>query len=82
MNRLAGVLAPIVLIALLLAAWEAACRWQQIPVYFLPPPSAVAASLAADWLSLLRSAWNTLAMALAALVVASEIGRASCRERV
>ena len=76
MNRLVGVLAPIVLIALLLGAWEAACRWQQIPVYFLPPPSAVAASLAADWLSLLRSAWNTLAMALAALVVASVLAQA------
>jgi NitT/TauT family transport system permease protein len=75
-NRLAGIFAPTVLIALLLAAWEGACRWRQIPVYFLPPPSAVAASLVADWPTLLSSAWNTLAMALAALAVASVLAQA------
>jgi NitT/TauT family transport system permease protein len=76
MNRVAGTLAPFVLIALLLAGWEIACRVLAVPVYFLPPPSAVAKALASDWTSLLRAAWNTLSMALIALVVASVLAQA------
>lgn len=76
MSRLARAIAPFVLIALLLAAWEVACRVLHVPVYFLPPPSAVAQALAADWRSLLQSAWNTLSMALIALVVASLFAQA------
>jgi NitT/TauT family transport system permease protein len=71
MSRIAQALAPFVLIALLLAAWEFACRALAVPVYFLPPPSAIAAAIAADWASLLGSAWNTLSMAMIALAVAS-----------
>ena len=41
MNRLA----PFLLIAFLLGGWEIACRVMQVPVYFLPPPSAVGAAL-------------------------------------
>ena len=76
MNRLARTLAPLVLIALLLAAWEVACRALAVPTYFLPPPSAVARALATDWASLLQSAWNTLSMALIALAVASVLAQA------
>jgi NitT/TauT family transport system permease protein len=76
MTRLARALAPFVLIALLLAAWEIACRALAVPVYFLPPPSAVAQALAGDWAALLRSAWNTLSMALVALLVASLLAQA------
>jgi len=71
MSRIAKTLAPFVLIALLLVAWEAACRALAVPVYFLPPPSAICAAIAGDWASLLRSAWNTLSMAMIALAVAS-----------
>lgn len=76
MSRLARSLAPFVLIALLLAAWEIACRVLAVPAYFLPPPSAVAKALASDWASLLRAAWNTLSMALIALLVASVLAQA------
>jgi NitT/TauT family transport system permease protein len=76
MSRLAQALAPFLLIALLLAAWEIACRALAVPIYFLPPPSAVAKALAADWPSLLQAAWNTLSMALIALVVASVAAQA------
>ena len=76
MNAVARTLAPFVLIALLLTAWEAACRAWAVPVYFLPPPSAVAQALASDWPGLLRSAWNTLSMALVALAAASLIAQA------
>jgi NitT/TauT family transport system permease protein len=76
MSRLLRALAPFVLIALLLAGWEAACRVLAVPAYFLPTPSAVIQALAADWPGLLRSAWNTLSMALIALLVASAIAQA------
>jgi NitT/TauT family transport system permease protein len=76
MSRLARAIAPFALIAILLAGWEAACRALHVPVYFLPPPSAVAQALASDWAALLRSAWNTLAMALLALLTASLIAQA------
>jgi NitT/TauT family transport system permease protein len=71
MSRIARLLAPFALIALLLAAWEAACRALHVPPYFLPPPSAIGQALVTDWPGLLVSAWNTLSMALIALLVAS-----------
>jgi len=71
MKRLADILAPLVLIIALLGAWEAACRLLEVPAYFLPAPSAVAVSLWADAPTLATSAYNTLAMALAALILAS-----------
>ena len=74
MSRLSQILAPLVLIGLLLAAWEVACRLLAVPVYILPPPSAIAVATIQN-LDLLRAAaWNTLAMALTALVFASLIG--------
>ena len=73
MRRAVAVLAPLALVAVLLGAWELACRSLAIPAYFLPAPSRIGASLVADWALLLASAWNTLAMALMALVVASVI---------
>ncbi|HZZ70409.1 MAG TPA: ABC transporter permease [Phenylobacterium sp.] len=76
MSRLAQALAPVLLIALLLAAWEIACRTLAVPSYFLPTPSAIAAALATDWAGLLQSAWNTLSMALLALIAASLIAQA------
>lgn len=67
-------LAPLVLIAILLAGWEAACRLMAVPVYLLPPPSAVATALIRNAPLLAASAWNTLWMALQALIVATLIG--------
>lgn len=71
MRRLAEAAAPLALVGLLLLGWEIACRALAVPPYFLPPPSAVAVALAEDWRALLASAWNTLAMAVTALAVAS-----------
>lgn len=67
-------LAPLLLIAALLAGWEAACRLLDVPPYFLPAPSAVAQSLVAEAPTLLASAWTTLSMALGALLIASLFG--------
>lgn len=73
MGRLLDVLAPLVLIAALLLLWESLCRVLQVPVYILPAPSAIAVAAAQNAPLLLSSAWNTLSMALLALVVASLI---------
>lgn len=69
-------LAPLVLVALLLAAWEIACRAMQVPAYFLPPPSTVAVALAENLPALAAASWRTLSTALIALVLASLIAQA------
>jgi NitT/TauT family transport system permease protein len=63
--------APVLLLAAIIAAWEFACRQFAIPSYFLPPPSQIVRAAAENYSLLLRSAWNTLAMALEALLVSS-----------
>ncbi len=69
-------LAPFALVAVLLAAWEIACRVLQVPVYFLPPPSAVALALVEHWPALVAASWRTLSVALISLVLASLIAQA------
>jgi NitT/TauT family transport system permease protein len=69
-------LAPFVLVALLLGAWEVACRALEVAPYLLPPPSAVAVALKDHFPTLVAAAWSTLAVALIALVVASVIAQA------
>jgi NitT/TauT family transport system permease protein len=63
--------APVLLFAGLVAIWETVCRRFAIPSYFLPAPSEIFRAAAENWPILLASAWNTLAMALAALLVSS-----------
>jgi NitT/TauT family transport system permease protein len=65
------ILAPVALILLLLAAWEAACRLLAVPVFLLPAPSAIGQALAEGWPLLLASAWGTLSTALVGLALAS-----------
>jgi NitT/TauT family transport system permease protein len=71
MRRLVDILAPLALVLALLAGWEIACRALAVPVYLLPAPSAVWASLLQDWPALAAAAWTTLSMALTALAMAS-----------
>ena len=73
MTRLLSILAPIGLIAVLLGLWEIACRMLHVPAYFLPPPSAIAVAAVQNAPSLMHSAWNTLSMALVALIAASAV---------
>ncbi len=70
-------LAPIGLFLLLLAVWEGACRWLQVPTFFLPAPSAIWSELLAGWPLILSSAAVTFSMAVAALAVASLIACAA-----
>ncbi len=74
MKHISGVIAPVLLIAALLAAWEVACRIFAVPTYFLPAPSQIAIATVTDAPLLMSSAWNTLSMALTALVVVSVLG--------
>ena len=71
MKRALDVLAPVLLVAVLLAGWEFIVRALQVPPYLLPAPSAVFAALIANAPILAASAWTTLSMALWALVIAS-----------
>jgi NitT/TauT family transport system permease protein len=66
-------LAPVLFVALLLAAWELACRAFAVPVYLLPAPSAIGQALAEGWPVLLASAWSTLSTALIGLLAASAL---------
>lgn len=65
---------PLLLVLLLLAGWEAACRLLHVPSYFLPPPSAVAVALIDRAPLLAASAAATFGMALQALLVATVLG--------
>ena len=71
MTRFINALAPLTLLLVLLLGWELACRLMQVPAYFLPPPSAVARAVAEDLPALVLASWNTLSVAMVALVLAS-----------
>ncbi|HEX3884643.1 MAG TPA: ABC transporter permease [Stellaceae bacterium] len=76
MNRVWPILAPVAVGAVFLGLWEALVRWNDVPVYILPPPSAIAASLWTDGPSLLGSLLVTLRVTLAALAAAALFGGA------
>ena len=71
MSRALGLLAPLVFVALLLGVCELAVRALKVPPYLLPAPSEILLALAANAPVLAASAWNTLKMALGALLIAS-----------
>jgi NitT/TauT family transport system permease protein len=75
MMRVAYAIAPVALLTVLLGGWELACRALHVAPYLLPPPSAVAAALAQNFPTLVGAAWNTLSVALIALVIASLIAQ-------
>ena len=74
MKRMAALAPPVLMILLLLAGWEIACRALAVPSYFLPPPSAVAQALVERAPVLAASALVTFWMAIQALIVAVVIG--------
>lgn len=68
------VLAPLGLVLLLIAVWEVACRVLNVPIYFLPPPSAIAVALIEHAPLLMGSAFQTFRMAVLALFFAGLVG--------
>ena len=71
MNRALSLAAPLVLLALLLGLWEILCRAFAVPLFLLPPPSAIASAMIENAPLLSVSAWNTLSTALLAWIAAS-----------
>jgi len=76
MNRLHHGLAPLVLVAAILAVWEITVRVLATPDYLLPAPSAVVIALIDNAPILFASAATTLGMALSALIIASLVALA------
>ncbi|MGH7113923.1 MAG: ABC transporter permease [Stellaceae bacterium] len=75
-RRWPRVAAPLLVGVVLLALWEGAVRVEQVPVYILPGPVAIARSLWTDGPSLLGSLLVTLRITLAALAAAAVLGGA------
>ncbi|WP_336809540.1 ABC transporter permease [Bosea sp. MMO-172] len=68
------ILAPLVIGVAVLALWEFAVRWNEIPHYVLPGPILVAQTLVADWGTLSGSLWVTLKITFMALAAAVVVG--------
>ena len=57
--RVSGVISPIAVVIALIALWEAGTRLFAVPVFLLPPPSAVALSMQANAPLLISNGWVT-----------------------
>lgn len=68
------ILAPLVIGVAVLALWEFAVRWNEIPHYVLPGPILVGQTLVADWGTLSGSLWVTLKITFMALAAAIVVG--------
>ncbi|TWT86320.1 putative aliphatic sulfonates transport permease protein SsuC [Pseudobythopirellula maris] len=67
-------IAPLVVAAVVLGAWEAIVRVRDVPTYIAPAPSVVAQTIVAEWPGL-SAAWRvTLGTTLAALALAVAMG--------
>jgi NitT/TauT family transport system permease protein len=69
-----GIIAPVVIGIVMLAAWEAVVRIKGIPHYILPGPLLIAQTLWSDWGTLSESLWITLRITFAALIAAITVG--------
>ena len=76
MTRAARLLAPVIVGAIILIAWEVAVDVEGIPPYILPGPILIAKTLWTDGPSLLSSLAVTLRITLAALAAAVILGGA------
>ena len=69
-----GIIAPVVIGIVMLAAWEAVVRIKGIPHYILPGPILIGQTLWSDWGTLSESLWITLRITFAALIAAITVG--------
>ena len=70
----ARVMAPVVVGALILLAWQAACEYFEVPAYLFPTPSAIGHSLVENWPDLLHALWRTLKVTLMAFAASVVVG--------
>lgn len=68
------VLAPAIIFAIVMSAWEAVVRLKQIPPYILPSPGLVARTLVQDWPVLFESLLTTLRTTLEGFLAAAAGG--------
>lgn len=69
-----GILAPVAVGILGLAAWEFLVRVYAVPSYILPGPLLIAQTLVQDWGTLSGALWITLRITFAALIAAVTVG--------
>jgi NitT/TauT family transport system permease protein len=69
-----GIIAPIAIGILMLAAWEAIVRIREIPAYILPGPILIGQTLWSDWGTLSESLLITLSITFGALAAAIVLG--------
>ncbi|MFZ4530659.1 MAG: ABC transporter permease [Alsobacter sp.] len=69
-----GILAPLAVGILGLAAWEILVRVYAVPSYILPGPLLIAHTLVQDWGTLSGALWITLRITFAALIAAVTLG--------
>jgi len=74
MKRVADIVLPLLVAALVLGAWEWAVAHWQVPVYVLPAPSAIVKALADNFSSLMAALASTLTVTLEAFVAATVLG--------
>jgi len=67
-------MAPLGVGILLVAVWEFACGYFEIPRYLFPAPSDIAGSFAENWPDLLHALWSTLRVTLIALLASTVFG--------
>lgn len=68
------IVSPVLSGALVLGAWEALCRFYQVPSFLLPTPSAIAATFVADAPTLFRALMSTMRVTLIAFALSVVIG--------
>ncbi|MBX3493144.1 MAG: ABC transporter permease [Parvibaculum sp.] len=71
MSRFTRIVVPAAIGVVFLGIWEASVRLGDVPLFVLPPPSAIGASLVANFGSLMGSLWVTLRVTLMAFVLAA-----------
>lgn len=74
LSRFARIAVPAAVGVVFLGIWEASVRLGDVPLFVLPPPSAIGASLVANFGSLMGSLWVTLRVTLMAFVLAAAGG--------
>lgn len=75
-DRLLKFIAPAIVGALLLAGWEGAANYFDVPPYIFPKPSDIAQSLQSNWSTLISALFSTLIITLIAFAAAIILGAA------
>jgi len=75
-SRWPGILAPLAVGVIMLAAWEWIVWYKNIPAYLFPGPIVIIETLLSDWATLSIALWITLRITFAALIAAVFVGGA------